>query len=153
MSVSDSSSKMTQFGGMDESPKETPMKTLTIEWRHYAKAGETCLRCSATGKSVAEVVADLRRELEPQGVQVVYLETELPQEKLEQSNMILFNGSPLEQLLKGAEVSESACHSCSCLTGTDAYCRTVEYEGVSYEEIPEDLIRQAAYAALRSDKP
>ena len=119
-----------------------------VEWRHYAKAGKTCVRCSITGKTVAEVVADLREELEPQGVQVIYLESELPQEKLEQSNMILFNGIPLEKLLVGAAASESACLSCSCLTGTDAYCRTVEYEGVSYEEIPEELIRQAAYAAL-----
>ncbi len=124
------------------------MRTLTIEWRHYAKAGETCVRCSATGKTVAEVVADLRKELEPQGIQVAYQEAELPQEKLEQSNMILFNSIPLERLLEGAAVSESACHSCSCLTGTDAYCRTVEYEGASYEEIPEELIRKAAAIVL-----
>lgn len=125
------------------------MRTLTIEWRHYAKAGETCLRCSATGKTVAAVVADLRKELEAQGVQVVYLETELPQEKLEQSNMILFNDAPLEKLLEGAMVSDSACHSCSCLTGTDAYCRTVKYEGATHEEIPEELIRRAAMIAIQ----
>jgi hypothetical protein len=129
------------------------MCALTIEWRHYAKAGKTCVRCSATGKTVSEVVADLRKELEPQGVSVVYQERELPQEKLEQSNMILFNGIPLESLLEGADASGSACHSCSCLTGSDAYCRTIEYEGASYEAIPEELIRRAAFAALRRDHP
>lgn len=129
------------------------MKRLYIEWRHYAKAGETCLRCSATGKTLEEVVGDLRKELETQGIQITFAETHLPKEELAQSNMILFNGVPLEELLKGADVSESSCHSCSCLTGTDALCRTVEYEGKSYEEIPEELIREAAYEALRLKRP
>lgn len=129
------------------------MKSLTIEWRHYAKAGETCLRCSATGKTLEEVVAELRRELEPRGVTLAYLETELPAEELSQSNMILFNGIPLEQVLESAAAAESACRSCSCLTGTDAFCRTVEYEGRSYEEIPEELIRKAAFTALELEQP
>ena len=28
-------------------------------------------------------------------------------------------------------------------------CRTIEYNGKTYEEIPEDMIREAAYAALK----
>lgn len=124
------------------------MKRLDIEWRHYANTGETCLRCSATGKTLKEVVEDLRQELESQGVRITFTETNLPKEELAQSNIILINGVPLEELLKGAEVSESACHSCSCLTGTEALCRTIEYEGTSYEEIPEELIRESAYKAL-----
>ncbi|HZV81223.1 MAG TPA: DUF2703 domain-containing protein [Geobacteraceae bacterium] len=128
------------------------MRTLTIEWRHYAKAGKTCLRCSATGKTLVEVVADLRRDLEPRGITLSYLETKLPAEELAQSNMILFNGIPLEQVLEGAAAAESACHSCSCLTGTDAFCRTVEYEGRSYEEVPEKLIRKAAFTALELEQ-
>jgi hypothetical protein len=79
------------------------------------------------------------------------VETELPQEDLAQSNTVLFNGVPLEQLLEGAAASESTCQSCSCLTGTAVTCRTVEYDGRSYEEIPEELIRKAAYAALQSN--
>ena len=34
------------------------MDTLKIEWKHYAKAGETCLRCSTTGRTLEEVVAE-----------------------------------------------------------------------------------------------
>ena len=129
------------------------MKRLVIEWRHYAKAGQTCLRCSATGKTLDDVIGDLRKELAPQGIEVTFLETDLPAEELAQSNMILFNGVPLEEILAGAEVSESACHSCSCLTGTDALCRTVEYEGKTYEEIPEALIRKAAFQVLQRKRP
>lgn len=129
------------------------MKELIIEWRHFEKEGATCLRCSATGKALEEVVGYLRKELAPQGIQVAFAETKLPVEELGQSNMILFNGAPLEELLAGAEASESECRSCSCLTGTEALCRTVEYEGKSYEEIPEALIREAAYKALRLIMP
>lgn len=42
------------------------MRALTIEWRYYVKVGQTGVRCSATGKTVAEVVSDLREEFEPQ---------------------------------------------------------------------------------------
>ena len=129
------------------------MKKLVIEWRHYEKAGQTCLRCSATGKTLENVISDLREELAPQGIEVTFVETNLPVEELAQSNTILFNGVPLEELLAGAEISESACHSCSCLTGTDALCRTVEYEGKTYEEIPEALIRKAAFHVLQLKRP
>ncbi len=61
------------------------MNGMSIEWRHYDKAGATCERCAATGKSVSEVVAELSDELA---------------------------------------------------------------EGKSYEEIPEELIRKAAYKAI-----
>ena len=128
------------------------MRHLDIEWLHYEKDGSTCIRCSATGKTLAEVAEDLRRELAQQGITVSFTEKKLGEEEIPRSNMILFNGVPLEELLSGAEVSVSACDSCSCLTGTDTLCRTVEYEGETFEEIPEDLIRKAASAALRMDR-
>ena len=92
----------------------------------------------------------MRSELAPLGIQLIFVETKLSQEELDQSNTILFNGVPLEHLLEGAVASKSTCQSCSCLIGTNASCRTVEYDDHSYEEIPEALIRQAAYAALKS---
>lgn len=42
------------------------MRALTIEWRYYVKVGQTGVRCSATGKTVSEVVSDLREEFESQ---------------------------------------------------------------------------------------
>uniref|UniRef100_A0A831TXQ8 DUF2703 domain-containing protein n=1 Tax=Geobacter metallireducens TaxID=28232 RepID=A0A831TXQ8_GEOME len=124
------------------------MGELTIEWRHYDKDGATCERCSATGQSLKEVVAALREELAPRGVRIVFTETRLTEEQLPESNLILFNGTPLEELLAGAKASESTCPSCSCLAGTETSCRTVELEGTTHEEIPADLIRRAAYRAL-----
>ncbi len=119
------------------------MKELTIEWRHYDKEGATCLRCSATGKTLQEVVAELQREVAPQGVQISFTETKLTEGEISQSNVILLNGTPLEELLTGAKASENLCTSCACLVGRETSCRTVEYQGKIYEEIPEKLIREA----------
>jgi hypothetical protein len=124
------------------------MKELTIEWRHYDKEGETCDRCSATGKSVREVVAVLTDELADRGISVIFSETKLPEALMAQSNMILFNGVPLESVLDNAVADENHCSSCSCLTGSETACRTVEYEGKSYEDIPEELIHKAAYKTI-----
>lgn len=123
------------------------MRKLAIEWRHYEKEGETCDRCAATGRSLREVVSALGREIEAKGVTVAFIETILPEELMAQSNMILFNGVPLEDLLDDAAADESSCPSCSCLTGSETSCRTVRYQGTTYEEIPEEMIRKAAYKA------
>jgi len=128
------------------------MKELIIEWRHYEKEGATCDRCAATGSSVKEVVSELTKELEGRGVTVTFTETALPEELMAQSNMILFNGTPLEAILDKAAADENPCPSCSCLTGSETSCRTVEYEGKTYEEIPGELIRKAAYKAIESNR-
>jgi len=124
------------------------MKQLDIEWRHYAKGCETCVRCAATGQALSDVVQQLTNELDPAGIQVRFKETLLPETALNQSNLILFNGVPLEELLIVAKASENACPSCACLTGYETSCRTVEYGGVNYEEIPAELVRQAAIRQL-----
>jgi hypothetical protein len=123
------------------------MKKLEIEWRHYEKAGATCLRCSATGRTLRQVVAGLGRELAAEGVELGFTETKLPESRLPESNMILFNGVPLEELLDGGASGSSECASCACLTGRTTACRTVEHDGRVYEEIPEALVRQAARRA------
>ena len=124
------------------------MKELSIEWRHYEKDGSTCARCSSTGTTLAELVNDLEDELRAKGVQVTFTETLLPEEAMAQSNLVLLNGVPLEDVLEDSRASENSCPSCSCLTGKDTSCRTVEHEGAVYEEIPAGLIRKAVYRAL-----
>jgi hypothetical protein len=124
------------------------MRKLEIEWRHYEKDGATCRRCSATGKTLHQVAAELRRELEAEGVEVAFTETRLPESRLAESNTILFNGVPLEELLAGAASGSNDCASCACLTGRETSCRTVEYGGETFAEIPEELIRRAARRAV-----
>jgi len=120
---------------------------LTIEWRHYDKEGETCSRCSATGNNLIKVIADLIEDLKQRDVEVSFIETKLTEEQMAESNLILFNDIAIEDLLTDADSSDNSCASCSCLTGAETSCRTILYGGKTYEEIPEDLIREAAYKA------
>jgi len=122
------------------------MNTLEIEWRHLDKDGRTCLRCSDTLQSVQQVVTQLAAECAPHGVRIAYRETKLSSEQLSQSNLILFNGVPLEAILPGASVAENECPSCGDLTGQSSLCRTISVEDHTFEAIPAALIRQAACA-------
>jgi hypothetical protein len=123
------------------------MKTLKIEWRHLDVDGETCDRCYDTGENLANEVKRLIRALQPQGIDVKFTETKLDDNQIPESNTILFNGVPIENILN-IEESQNYCDSCSTLLGTKTYCRTVKFEGNEYEDIPAKAIRQAAYKAL-----
>jgi hypothetical protein len=125
------------------------MKTLDIEWRHLEKDGRTCLRCSDTLQSLQQVIARLAAECAPRGVNISYRETKLPPEQLSQSNLILFDGAPLESVLPGASASENECQSCGDLCGQPSFCRTVSVGGHSFEAIPAALVRQAACAVAQ----
>lgn len=129
------------------------MKNLTIEWQHLdiEKGGvaSTCVRCADTGEAVADVVEALARECAPKGVEITCRETKLPASEVARSNLILFNGRPIEEILPRATASESNCPSCCELVGEQTNCRTVEIGGRSYEALPADLIRQAACAVAQ----
>jgi hypothetical protein len=120
------------------------MTTLEIEWRHLDQDGRTCLRCSDTLQSLQQVIRQLAAECAPRGVRIVYRETRLPIERLPESNLILFNGVPLEAVLPGASASENECQSCGDLCGEPSLCHTVTVGGQTFEAIPAALIRQAA---------
>jgi hypothetical protein len=98
------------------------------------------------------VIAELQQDLADEGVEVTLKETLLPVSRIDESNLILFNGIPLEKLLAATAVSENSCDSCSCLTGEETLCRTIVFEGKTYEEIPKDLIHRAALKALSSEQ-
>jgi len=120
------------------------MKTLEIEWRHLDQDGRTCLRCSDTLQSLQQVVTQLAAECAPRGVTIAYRETKLSLEQLSESNLILFNGVPLESVLPGASASENECESCGDLCGQPSVCRTVTVGDQTFEAIPATVIRQAA---------
>lgn len=124
------------------------MRTLNIEWRHLDLGKGTCLRCSKTGKTLNQVITELKKELEPEKIKIIFKETKLSEKEIQQSNMIFINGKTLESILSGAKVAENYCSSCTCLTGNETYCRTIHYNGKTYEEIPEELIRKAVFKTL-----
>lgn len=123
------------------------MKTLKIEWKHLDVEGETCDRCYDTGENLVQEVKRLNRALQPLGIEAELTETKLDDAQIPQSNTILFNGIPIEDILN-IEVSENYCDSCTNLLGTKTYCRTVTFEGSEYEDIPAKAIRLAAFKVL-----
>ena len=123
------------------------MKPLNIEWRRLVEDGNTCLRCGETGRTLDSVVADLRQELAPRGVEVTYTEVALGPDRLEESNVVLFNGVPIEGVLPDLTVTYTSCQSCCGMVGKAVECRAVEYRGKTYDEVPEAAIREAAFKA------
>lgn len=123
------------------------MKTLKIEWRHLDVEGETCNRCYDTGENLNQEVKRLNRMLQPVGIEVEWFETKLDHTRIPESNTILFNGVPIEDILN-IQLSENYCESCTSLLGKETYCRTVVYEGNKYEDVPAKAIREAAMKVL-----
>ncbi|AOY88452.1 hypothetical protein BKP64_09900 [Marinobacter salinus] len=120
------------------------MNTLEIEWRHLEKDGSTCIRCTDTGQALNEVVAKLAEECRPHGWEIKYKETKLTEEDITESNMILFNGVPIESVIPEAKASESHCESCCEITGEPTTsCRTLEIKDQLYEGIPASIVREA----------
>ena len=123
------------------------MKTLLIEWKHLDVKGETCDRCYDTGENLFAEVKRLTRALEPKGITVELKEIKLDDTQSPQSNELFFNGISIEELL-GLKVAENFCESCTSLLGQKTFCRSVEWEGTVYEEIPAKAIRLAAYKVI-----
>ena len=123
------------------------MKNLQIEWRHLDVNGETCERCGDTGNALRETVFGLEKELSAQGFEIHIVETVLMAEEIAQSNLILFDGKPIEELID-LKTERNYCASCSDLIGQETECRSVIFHGERYEDIPAEAIREAVLAAL-----
>jgi len=119
------------------------MKQVTVEWKHLDQEGKTCERCAATGEGIAELVHQLQAECAPKGIEIIFTETRLTAAEIEQSNLILINGTTLETLLPHAIAAENPCCSCGDLIGRETCCRTIIWQGKTHEAIPPELIRQA----------
>ncbi|SHI84458.1 protein of unknown function [Desulfatibacillum alkenivorans DSM 16219] len=116
------------------------MKIIKLEWRRLTQGGKTCDRCSDTGWEVRRAASELRKL----GWEVLLEEIPLDEESLDQSNIILINGVPIEEILPGAQKSESCCASCGEMLGAPVMCRTVQYNGTTHEAIPASMIMEAA---------
>ena len=109
------------------------------------KDGNTCERCADTGDTVRGVFEDISRELHPAGWEVTFKETLLTEKDITESNVILLNGVPIEEIIPNARKSKNCCASCGELLGAPAMCRTIEHNGQTYEAIPTSLIQEAVY--------
>jgi hypothetical protein len=119
------------------------MKRIEIEWCHLDKEGNTCKRCEETGEAVKSVVDEFSRERHASGWEIVFKETLLMENEISESNLILINGDPIEDLLSNARKSENCCDSCCEMLGQTIMCRTIERDGRAYEAIPAVMISEA----------
>lgn len=94
---------------------------MTIEWRHLELGGITCDRCADTGTNLRNAIEQLRREHLLDNVDLEVKETILPPEQIEESNTVLVNGIPVEEILESS-VTFTECSCCSDLIGEPACC-------------------------------
>ncbi|OGZ32446.1 MAG: heavy metal sensor signal transduction histidine kinase [Candidatus Portnoybacteria bacterium RBG_13_40_8] len=125
-----------------------PKNKLVITWQRLISDGNTCPRCGSTENELDKAVLQLKEKLNPKGIEVVLKKKELTLEEFKkdpiQSNRILFNGKPLEDLI-GAETGQSHC----CNVCGDKECRTVETKEESHETIPADMIVRAGLVVVQ----
>lgn len=119
-------------------------QNLTIEWRHLEVGGETCDRCAGTYTNILEAVTSLEKDHRLEGIEVEIVDTALPEERIGESNLVLINDVPLEELL-GTGVAYTECSSCTDLLGKNTCCRAVTGE----ETLPVEMIRDAIVAAVK----
>jgi hypothetical protein len=119
-------------------------RQIEIEWKHIGNdVAGTCDRCSLTGDAIREVLENLASFLDEAGVTVRFRETVLPDSRIEESNQVLINGTPLEEYLAGSTVVQTPCCSCACITGQDEVeCRAIEVGSDRYEAIPAGVLKQ-----------
>ena len=123
------------------------MHPLPIVWQRLVdSSGRTCARCGSTQRALEHSVAKLKSALAPLGIEPTLEIREMSEAAFKSdpsaSNRIWIGGQPLEEWL-GARTGSSQC----CSVCGDSECRTVELGESVFEEIPEELIFQAALAA------
>jgi hypothetical protein len=122
------------------------MKQLSIVWKRLVVDGQTCERCGATSQQLANAFDTLEAALKPLGIQPV-LETRSIDEATfkaqpSESNRIWIGGRPMEEWL-GADVGMTPC----CSVCGDSQCRTVQFDGRTYETVPQALLVKAGLIA------
>ena len=127
------------------------MKVLKIEWKHFDKNGKTCDRCSSTGINLNKVISEIAPALTLQGYSIEYKETALEAKDMPESNSVLINNIAIEKLLN-ASVGTNACTSCGNLIDSACNCRTVTFDDVTYEAIPEEILKEAILVSLNNLK-
>lgn len=132
----------------DKPPKseKAGARQLPIIWQRLVSAGGTCPRCDATYQHLQSAVAKLRETLKPLNVEPILEVREISESSFrkepDQSNRIRIADRPIEEWI-GAGVGRSKC----CSVCGDAPCRTMEVEGVVFEDIPAAVIVRAALIA------
>jgi hypothetical protein len=69
----------------------------------------------------------------------------LTADEIPESNIILLNGVPIEEILPETRKVENCCTACGELLGAPTLCRAIVHDGETHDAIPASLIREAVY--------
>ena len=122
-------------------------RSIVIETTVLRVDGETCERCGDTVEAARSAARDLQLVLLPLNVRVTLVEHAATADTIEDSNAVLINGRPIEELL-GAERISTDCPSCSELVGQSACCGAVRIGNRVQESYTPEQIRDAVFATL-----
>lgn len=128
------------------------MKNIHIEWKHFDKGGNTCVRCANTGTALLKAINELNSELKDKHLNISYEETRLTEDEIDISNTILINGIKLEELMENTYATETTCTSCCEMIGSTVNCKALDCNGKITEDIPVELITSAVKNLLRKEE-
>ena len=122
--------------------KEKQAKRVFIEYLYLDH--QTCDRCIGTDKILDEVVESLTPALRLAGYELSYDKVEIATKELAVKNKML--SSPTIRV-NGRDICqntlENDCACCGEISGTEVLCRVFEYNGVSYEVPPPEMLAEA----------
>lgn len=127
---------------------------VVVEVKRLVVGGLTCERCGDAWDAALAAVRSVEGELAGYGVRVRLVETQLPPERIAESNTVLVDGRPAEDWLNGAvRRTDSDCPSCGELIGEPVCCRSYEVAGETAEALTADLIATAIRRAAGIPEP
>jgi len=131
-------------------PSPVTRKVLHVTWQRLVDdTGVTCSRCRETETRLDEAVTVLRPLLSGQGIEIILRKKRILPLAFNQdplaSNIISIEGKPLESWLQ-AETGRSPC----CDVCGDNECRTLSFEGKTYEAVPVELIIRGLLRAVET---
>ena len=122
--------------------------------RHYVLQGGNCEPCAKTAETLRKLGSQMAPRLAPLGLELSLQEAEMheaTEENLAKANLITFSCPEanmdeiaLEEIL-GLGVTHEPCENCE--HGT---CRSIQYQGTGYQEIPPGLISDGLVRAAFS---
>ena len=122
-------------------------KHLNVEFLYLDL--NVCTRCQQSEASLDEAIADVEHVLKAAGIEVTVQKIQVQSE--DQARQLGFVTSPTIRL-NGRDIQldfkESACDSCSCLSGEETACRTWTYQGQEYTAPPKAMVIETILKAV-----
>ncbi|KQC03367.1 MAG: hypothetical protein APR55_06965 [Methanolinea sp. SDB] len=118
-----------------------------IELRHLDLGEMACGRCSDTGENLLNVISELGGEHVLDDVEVEVRNILLPPNRADESNIVLINGIPLEEIL-GEKMGSAGCGVCSDFCGE----QVLHYSRGILSAIPREVLREAILRVLMGER-